>query len=46
MLFKKYRVVAETQARSSKSKDVSLNEIYVQFKNLSQLTDNQVQQIQ
>ena len=45
MIFKKYRVVAETQARSSKGKDVSLNEIYVQFKNLSQLTDNQVEQI-
>ncbi|WP_239350282.1 HAD-IA family hydrolase [Snodgrassella communis] len=44
--FKKYRSVAEVQARNIKGKDVSINEIYTQFGIISSLPEDKIRKIQ
>ncbi|WP_100154008.1 HAD-IA family hydrolase [Snodgrassella alvi] len=44
--FKKYRSIAEVQARNKKGKDVSINEIYKQFGILSSLSEDKIKKIQ
>ncbi|GAA3601152.1 hypothetical protein GCM10023078_30860 [Gibbsiella greigii] len=43
--FDKYRVVAESQARNKKGKDVDLGDIYVEFSRVSGMSKDQVERI-